>query len=101
MLLCDFQNASPTAGGSGSGSATGQTSTPPAGPQSHVTTKVTATAHVKVEVHTPLPGEHDQWFTQFKSYRPQGFRATAGQSQPVTEQMKPLRTEQLQGRQHI
>ncbi|CAG2060445.1 unnamed protein product, partial [Timema podura] len=37
-----------------------QTSTPPSSTQSHVTTKVTATAHVKVEVHTPLPGAVDR-----------------------------------------
>nr|CAD7405278.1 unnamed protein product [Timema cristinae] len=36
------------------------TSTPPLSTQSHVTTKVTATAHVKVEVHTPLPGAVDR-----------------------------------------
>jgi hypothetical protein len=61
------------------------TSTPPPGPQSHVTTKVTATAHVKVEVHTPLPGEEDWWFKHFKSHRPQGFLVPTGQSRPVTE----------------
>ncbi|KAJ9574354.1 hypothetical protein L9F63_026002, partial [Diploptera punctata] len=50
-------NGSQTAGGSGESSAAGQTSSalPMSGSQSHVTTKVTATAHVKVEVHTPLP----------------------------------------------
>ena len=90
MLLCGFQNTSQTTGGSGNGSATGQTSTPtsPPGPQSHVTTKVTATAHVKVEVHTPLPGEQDYfWVTHFKSHRLQRFTATTGQSEPVTEQI--------------
>ncbi|XP_023725439.1 protein patched [Cryptotermes secundus] len=52
------QNISQTTSGNGNGSPTGQASTshPPSGSQSHVTTKVTATAHVKVEVHTPLPG---------------------------------------------
>ncbi|XP_021939583.1 protein patched isoform X2 [Zootermopsis nevadensis] len=52
------QNAS--TGGSGTSHASTSAS-PMSGSQSHVTTKVTATAHVKVEVHTPLPGtvEHD------------------------------------------
>ncbi|GLH01274.1 Protein patched [Gryllus bimaculatus] len=50
------QNTSASCDSSSSHSST----PPPSSSQTHVTTKVTATAHVKVEVHTPRPGVIDR-----------------------------------------
>nr|CAD7573268.1 unnamed protein product [Timema californicum] len=59
-LVVETTTYGPTQKTSSESCPSSNTSTPPLSTQSHVTTKVTATAHVKVEVHTPLPGAVDR-----------------------------------------
>nr|CAD7431039.1 unnamed protein product [Timema monikensis] len=59
-LVVETTTYGPTQKTSSESCPSSHTSTPPLSTQSHVTTKVTATAHVKVEVHTPLPGAVDR-----------------------------------------
>ncbi|XP_067002180.1 protein patched [Anabrus simplex] len=85
-LVVETTTYGPTQSAShGSDSSTSsQSSTPPPSSQSHVTTKVTATAHVKVEVHTPLPGSVERDYSSTSKSR-QSRRRDSGSEQDSSD----------------